>query len=108
MAIELGTRQKQNFRYGHPASQREDRVHSRDVGMSKNVTASMTFTASNGRATAAASTFAAFAVGDPVLVSGTNLNNGTFQVLSTDASTFVQLDVPVKDEGPLSATMRTT
>lgn len=49
-----------------------------------------------------------FAIGDPVFVSGTQSNNGYFEVtgLSDDGS-YLVLDPPPKDEGPVSSIIRT-
>lgn len=102
----LGTRVRQNFHNERNPQGALTKFYTRDLGMSKNVTASTTFAAGTGKATAAAATFAAFAVGDDVVVEGTNTNNGYFHVIATDASTFITLDPPPKNEGPVSATVR--
>lgn len=104
---ELGTRLKQSFQYGHPPSQRLDRGLTQDLGMTKRVVVATTFTAVDGRATAASATFANFAVGDRLRINDTASNNGEFQVVATDADTYIQLDLPVKDEGPVTAEIRT-
>jgi hypothetical protein len=62
----------------------------------------VTFVAASGQITAAAGTFAAFAVEDYLIVGGSNLNDGEFKIVATDASTFIQVDFPVKSEGPIS------
>src|SRR5216683_1565513 len=94
-----GTRTKQNFAYVHPCEQSVNGSLTRDVGMSKNVTASITFVA-NG-------TFNNFAVDDMILVEGTNLNNGIFTVTAIDGTNhaFLTVDNPPKAEGPVTATV---
>ena len=81
----------------------------RDVGLSKNVTASCTFSASSGEVSAANGTFAAFSVGDVLLIEGVSLNNGYFDVSRIDAvnHAYLVLVSPPKNEGPLTATIRT-
>lgn len=106
----LGTRTsveiaKERIDQGH-----ETRFHTRDKGMTKNVSASITFASGTGRATGANGTFTnTFAVNDPVLVGGANLNNGFFTVQALDGvnAAYLVLDPPPKDEGPLTVTMRT-
>ncbi len=63
-----------------------------------------------GAATGANGTFTGtFAVNDPVLVEGTNLNNGYFTATALDTvnAAFLMLDPPPKAEGPITATLRT-
>lgn len=110
MGIELGTRSKQNFHNNHPPGSAMFKSLTRDVGMSKLANAAMTFIASSGEVTAANGTFAAFAVNDPLLVEGTNLNNGYFTVIGIDSANraFLTLDPSPKNEGPVTATMRTS
>ena len=103
----LGTRAKRSFQHGHPPSQTHDRGFSRDLGMTKRVVAAITFAASTGRSTGDAGTFAGFAVGDRIGSVDTASNNGEFQVVTTDADTYIQLDLPVKDEGPVTCEIRT-
>jgi len=103
---QIGTRTiQQNFN-SHPPEGDLDRGMQQDPGMNKRVVVSTTFTASNNRATAAASTFTNFAVGDVVVIEGTNLNNSIQTVIATDASTYLQLDQGVANEGPVTATIR--
>lgn len=106
----IGTRTQQNFRKERVDQGNDTRSHTRDLGMSKNVTASITFTAADGKATGANNTFlSTFAVGDPVLIQGALLNNGFFTVTALDGTNnaFIVLDPPPKNEGPLSVTIRT-
>lgn len=109
MSDELGTRIKATGRNNHQEGGSDTRSHTRDVGMSKRVNVSLTFTAANGRVTGANGTFAGFVPQDPVLIQGTNLNNGAFEIFSTDAvnSSFLTLDPPPKNEGPIVCIVRT-
>lgn len=110
MPLNLGTRTQQNFRKERLEQGHETRTHSADLGMTKLVTASITFAAATGRATGANGTFTGtFAVGDPLLVEATNLNNGYFTVTGLDGvnAAYLVLNPPPKDEGPLSARLRT-
>lgn len=105
-----GTRQLTGFRKGHPPTETFDRTLTRDVGLNKNVTASITFVAATtSQLQAANGTFANFAVGDPIMVEGTNLNNGKFTVTGIDGTnqSYLTVDVPPKNEGPVNATVRT-
>jgi len=105
--IETGTRVRQNqMRTVRPPSERLTKSFTRDLGLASLVTASITF--SSGQATAAASTFANFKVGQAVLITGTNLNNGQFVVTATDASTYLTLQPPAANEGAVTATVRTS
>lgn len=101
--IETGTRTRQNQALTTEFSNGMTRGFTRDVGMSKNVSASLTF--GSGQATAA-SGLGVFAVNDLVLVENTNLNNGFFTVTSVAAGA-LGLQPPPKAEGPISATIRT-
>lgn len=109
MTLRLGTRTLQGFRKEHPADRLFDRGLTRDVGMTKNATASMTFTASSSEVSAANGTFANFVAGDPILIEGTNLNNGERIVTGIDATnqSYLVLDEPPQNEGPVTATVRT-
>ncbi|MGH7090309.1 MAG: hypothetical protein ACREFQ_15540 [Stellaceae bacterium] len=76
--------------------------------MTKRVAASITF--GGGNATSANGTFAnTFALNDPVLVEGANLNNGFFTVTGLDIlnSSYLTLNPPPKAEGPITVTLRT-
>ena len=110
MTVRLGTRALQGQRREHPQGGQMTRSLSGDVSMSKNVTASITFSASLAQLQAANGTFANFVSGDPVFVENTNLNNGEFIITAIDAvnQSYLTVDPPPKNEGPLSATVRTT
>lgn len=107
-AVMRGTRTKQGLRNERQPSSSQTKSFTRDVGLSKNVAASITFVGGGtNQLQAAGGTFAAFAAQDEILVEGVNLNNGYFTVLSTDGSTQLTVDPPPKAEGPLTATVRT-
>jgi len=105
---DLGTRQKQNASQTHSPGKTASCSFSRDVGMTKRAVASMTFVSSSGQVQAANGTFSAFQVGDPIIVYGTNLNNGEHQVAGIDTvnGAYLVLDWPCKDEGPVTAELR--
>ena len=108
--IRTGTRTRQNQMTIAPPGEAMTRGYTRDVGMSKNITASCTFVNSTTKQVQAANgTFAAFAVNDVILVEGVNLNNGFFTVtgLDTTNQSYLVLSPSPKNEGPLSATIRT-
>jgi hypothetical protein len=108
MAQRLGTRTRQSFQKERIDQGAATRFLNRDHGLTKNVTASITF--GSGNATGANGTFTGtFAAGDPVLVEGANLNNGYFIVTALDAvnAAYLTLDPPPKAEGPLTVTLRT-
>jgi hypothetical protein len=106
----IGTRTKRNFSHERPTQGHETRFHTADPGMAKRVVASLTFTASDGRITGANGTFTGtFAADDPLLVEGVALNNGMFNITALDGvnAAYLVVDPPPKDEGPISATLRT-
>lgn len=109
MTFSLGTRTLQGQRREHPPGPSRTSGLTRDVGMSKNVTASITFSASSQQLQAANGTFANFVAGDPIFVEDTNLNNGEFIITAIDATnqSYLTVDPPPKNEGPLSAVVRT-
>jgi hypothetical protein len=93
----------------HPAASFRQSAITRDVGMSKLVTSIATFSAGSGRIIGANGDFAAFTPGDPILIRGSNLNDGERIVITLDAvnQAFMGLDAPPKDEGPVSVVVRT-
>jgi hypothetical protein len=107
----VGTRTKRSFRQERVTQGHMTRTFTRDLGMTKLVTASITFTSSNGRATGANGTFptSGFIVGDDVLIEGANLNNGYFHITGLDATnqSYLVLDPPPANEGPITVTLRT-
>ena len=85
-------------------------THNADRGLSKTATASMTFVNSaTNQVQAANGTFPNFAVGDEIEVIGAVLNSGYFVVTAIDGAnqSFLTLLGGVKNEGPISATVRT-
>jgi hypothetical protein len=84
--------------------------HSADPGLSNLLTASMTFVnSSTNQVQAANGTFPNFAVGDEIEVIGAVLNSGYFIVTAIDGTnqSFLTLLGGVKNEGPITATVRT-
>lgn len=104
MPPSIGTRTKQSIRQEHLDTRSETASHSADLGMTKRVSASITFSAASGQLQAANGTFANFAVGDDILVEGANLNNGRFHVNAIDGTNhaFLTVDGGVKNEGPVA------
>ena len=94
-----GTRESRNFFRSRPSSRITNGRHSRDLGLSKRVVASATF--SGSVISDAASNFAVFKVGDRITISGTagGQNNGDRTILGVTATTLT-VDFPVKGEGP--------
>jgi hypothetical protein len=110
MPINLGTRSKALNRHERTDQGTDTRSRNTDHGMSKLVTASVTF--GSGQVSGANGTFAAFAVYDPILVQSTagSLNDGCFftvTAIDTVNQAYLTLDPPPKAEGPLSVTIRT-
>lgn len=104
-----GTRTKQNFANQHPAETSVTSSLNTDKGLSKNVTASITFVNSATKQLQAANgTFNNFPINELILVEKTNLNNGIFTVVAIDAANhaFLTVDNPPKNEGPITATVR--
>ena len=104
----LGTRTKSGFTQERLGQGSQTRSYSADLGMTKLVNASITF--GSGNATGANGTFTGtFAVNDPVLIEGCNLNNGYFNILALDTvnAAFLTLDPPPKAEGPITVSLRT-
>ena len=87
MPPSIGTRSKQSFRQGHVEHLGETQGHQQDLGLTKRVSASVTFTAADNKASAANGTFAAFAAGDDLLIEGANLNNGLAHVTASTRPT---------------------
>ncbi|MGH7110754.1 MAG: hypothetical protein ACREFK_10025 [Stellaceae bacterium] len=108
MPINLGTRTKQTLHFKRIDQGSATRSRNQDLGMTKLVVAAITF--GGGNAAGANGTFAnTFALNDPVLIEGANLNNGFFTVTALDTinNAFLTLDPPPKAEGPIAVTLRT-
>lgn len=106
-----GTRTRATIAYNHPPSVRLDRKQSSDLGNRAQVTASITFVNSATKQLQAANgTFpvAAWPVGLDIEVTGTSLNNGIFRITANDGANgaFLTVDNSPKNEGPLTATVR--
>ncbi|HEV2187509.1 MAG TPA: hypothetical protein VGR70_09890 [Stellaceae bacterium] len=110
MPANFGTRTRQNFAKERVQQGSMTKTYTRDLGMTKNVTASLTFAVA-GTITGANGTFNAppWTIGDDILVEGVNLNDGYFRIIGIDAvnGAFLTVDPPPKNEGPLNATVRT-
>jgi hypothetical protein len=106
-----GTRSFSRFHQRlHDAGGSINYTHSADPGLSKLATASMTFVNSAAQQVQAANgTFPNFAVGDEIEVVGAVLNSGYFIVTAIDDvnQSYLTLLGGVKDEGPITATVRT-
>lgn len=107
MPDSLGSRTTANLFRSRIEQGSETRGHQQDVGMSKRRVTTATFTASNGRITGSNGDFTAFALNDPILVEGVNLNNGYKTVTGLDGvnGAYLVLDPPPKDEGPIANTV---
>lgn len=108
--ITVGTRTRQNVLHNTPPGRTMTRGFTRDLGATKLVTASITFVNSTTKqAQAANGTFTAFAVGDVVLIEGTNLNNGYQDVTAIDGTNhaYLTLSPGPNNEGPITCLIRT-
>jgi hypothetical protein len=104
MADELGTRIRANQPNNRIDRGSMTRLLTRDLGMTKLILDTATFTSANGRISGSgANEFTVFAIWDPIEVYGTNLNDGYFTVTGIDAGgTYLIVDPPPKDEGPVA------
>lgn len=110
MPPNYGTRSRQTTPQIRAPSRSINDGYSRDLGMSKLVSASVTFVNSTtNQLQTANGTFAAFAAEDQIEVIGANLNNGVFTVQAIDTVNHAYLQVyeGVKNEGPITCTVRT-
>lgn len=99
-----GTRSNNQMWNSRPEVQLPNNKQTRDLGMSKRVLPSATFSGST--ISDPATNFSVFAVNDEIVLMGSALNNGTRTVL-TVGSSFITVDWPVKTEGPISVEIRT-
>lgn len=102
-----GTREtKSFFRSMRPSTRMDNNRHSRDVGISKRIIASATFSGST--ISDAASNFTVFKAGDRIIIVGSSggLNNGDRTILSVSSQS-ITVDFPVKTEGPTTVAIRT-
>lgn len=104
MAGRYGTRQ----RTSNSAIQSDTRIPNgaleADVGISKRFFGSVTFAATGNSLTAANGAFANFIVGDPIIVHGSNLNDGERQITAIDTvnSSYLVVAGATKTEGPVA------
>ena len=105
----IGTRTRQTRSATRADQGSQTRSYTRDLGMSKRVASTMTYTGANARISAFNGAFSTWQPYDAVLSQGTSLNNGYFRVLSIDPTNaaWLVVDPPPKDEGPLIAVVRT-
>lgn len=110
MPNSIGTRTEVNKTRNRVDQGKDTRSHTRDKGMSKNVSTTLTFTASSAQIAGSNGDFANFGVEDPILVQGGLLNNGSqFRVTGIDATNgaYLTVDPPPKDESSIAGTVRT-
>ena len=109
MPASLGTRTKQSRQTTRADQGSMTRSLNSDPGMTKRLAGSLVYSGANARISAFNGAFGAWAPGDPVLSEGTSLNNGYFRVASIDPTNaaWLVVDPPPKDEGPVSAVVRT-
>jgi hypothetical protein len=111
----LGTRTRNGTQWGNPAQGRPNSVTTADPGLSKYVSESLTFSSANGSVTGGVlfvggpGPFGAFIVGDPIVIVGTNLNDGFKTVVGIDNANFTYLILSggAQNEGPIQTTIRT-
>lgn len=92
-----GTRTNFQMWFSRPETRFPNTKETRDVGMSKRVIASATFSGTS--IVDVAANFSVFQVDDEIIVWGSASNNGTRTVLSVGSS-FLLVDWPVVTEGP--------
>jgi hypothetical protein len=108
MPPNYGTRQRVNGQHERVAQGAPNSQVTRDIGMSKLVTAaSITF--GSNRLTAANGTFTAFAVNDPIEVFATSGPRGFYTVTGIDSvnQAYLTVDPPPAAAGPVTASVRT-
>jgi hypothetical protein len=106
---DLGTRTSSRQPNGMPATRTLSRdFGQQDPGSLNQLSASLTFTASDGRITGANGTFAHFAVGDRFEVENASDGDGGYQVTGLDGTNqaFVTVVPPPKNAGPVTAFVR--
>jgi len=106
---ELGTRIRATQPNNRIDQGSETRFNTRDKGMLKLILDSATFTAVNGRITGSgANEFGVFAVWDPIEIYGSTQNDGYYTITAVDAGgTYIVVDPPPKNEGPIAVAIRT-
>jgi hypothetical protein len=107
MPPNYGTRQRQSQQKERAAQGHPNNKLTKDIGLSKLVVGGFNFSASGVYGTNGM--FAAFAVGDPVVVTGSMYNTGYFTVTQIDAvnHAFLYLDPPPDIETGAPFTIRT-
>jgi hypothetical protein len=109
MPDSLGTRIKATMQQIELDQGAPNGSYTRDQGMTKLIIDNFTFNAATHQITGTiAGEFSVFAVDDPLMVQFTNLNNGFYNIDAVDpAGNYLTLDPPPKNEGPITATIRT-
>lgn len=109
MVTTIGMRTRMGRQKMRPDQGTRTRSRNTDKGMTKRVTSSFTFTASDGKVTGSIGDFNSnFVAGDVVQISNTNLNNGFRTMTAVNSGGgYAVLDPPPKDEGPITCTIRT-
>lgn len=92
-----GTRNCFQMWFSRPETRFPNDKLTRDVGMSKRVVVSATFSGSSIVDTA--SNFSVFQIDDEIVIWGSASNNGTRAILAVGSS-FLMVDWPVVTEGP--------
>lgn len=108
MPPNFGTRTRRNVAHERVSQSRPNSVTTRDVGMTKLISASITF--GSGQLLAANNTFTSFAVGDGIVVENApEAVCGFYTVTGIDviSATYLIVDPPPQAAGPVSATVRT-
>jgi hypothetical protein len=107
MPPNYGTRQRVNGQCERVAQGQPNSITTRDIGMTKRVTASITF--GGGQLTAANGTFSPFAVNDPIEVSGVGLDRGFYTVTAIDTvnASYLTVDPPPPAQAAVTCTVRT-
>ena len=109
MAEEIGTRIRSTQPNNRIDQGMETRLYTRDMGMTKMVLDLLTFNSAQARITGLSGEFTPFAVWDPIECFGAQFNNGYFTILFIDATgTYITVDPPPVNEGPVACIVRTT
>jgi hypothetical protein len=109
MTDELGTRIRTSQPNNRIDQGVESRLYTRDLGMTKMVLDLLTFSSAQSRITGIPGEFSVFALWDPIECYGAQFNNGYFTItfVAADGS-YVLVDPPPVNEGPVLCVVRTT
>ena len=108
MPSSVGTRSRANREAGRPTQSRPNGTSTRDIGMSKLVGGSFTYTTAPPQIVSIAGTFSAFAAGDVIEVTGNGSDLGFYNVTAVagDGSALTVDPPPVAAAG-VTSTIRT-